>query len=110
MCSDQKKPNGQFELPPDVDRIFEFVSSLPIRKVSGIGNVTEQLLKRVLGIESCSDLYEKRGYLMLLFSEISYGKISAKQDPGYEGPVFISPLYEPASLLKFFSKAFVFWN
>ena len=52
---------------------MKFVESLPIRKVSGIGNVTEQLLKRVLGIETCSDLYHKRGHLLLLFSEISAG-------------------------------------
>ena len=73
VCSDQKKPNGQFELPADAETIQNFVRSLPIRKVNGIGNVTEQLLKRVLGIETCDDLFNKRGYLAILFSEITFG-------------------------------------
>ena len=73
VCSDQNKPNGQFELPADAETIQNFVRSLPIRKVNGIGNVTEQLLKRVLGIETCDDLFNKRGYLAVLFSEITFG-------------------------------------
>ncbi|XP_059095948.1 DNA polymerase kappa-like isoform X3 [Tigriopus californicus] len=71
VCSDQNKPNGQFYLPPDVEEIMAFVNPLPIRKVSGIGNVTEQLLKAV-HVSTCQDLYEKRGVLKLLFSDISY--------------------------------------
>jgi hypothetical protein len=48
---------------------------LPVlRKVSGIGNVTEQLLKRVVGVEACGQLIEKRAQLLLLFSEISAGQ------------------------------------
>lgn len=71
VCSDQNKPNGQFYLPPDIDAIMAFVNPLPIRKVSGIGNVTEQLLKSI-DVSTCQDLYEKRGILKLLFSDISY--------------------------------------
>ena len=49
---------------------MQFVSSLPIRKVGGIGNVQEQLLKGV-GVRTCQDLYERRAEIRLLFSELS---------------------------------------
>ena len=42
VCSDMNKPDGQFRLGPDEGEITRFVEGLPIRKISGIGNVTEQ--------------------------------------------------------------------
>ncbi len=69
VCSDKDKPNGQYYLRPDLDTVMDFVTNLPIRKVSGIGNVTEQLLGAV-DVKTCGDLWEKRGYLKLLFSDI----------------------------------------
>ncbi|KAK0408433.1 hypothetical protein QR680_003955 [Steinernema hermaphroditum] len=50
--SDMNKPNGQYT-------------------VSGIGGVTEAILKG-MGVEKCGDLYEKRGAIRLLFSELSW--------------------------------------
>lgn len=70
ICSDQNKPNGQFYLPPNREAIMQFVSDLPIRKVSGIGRVSEQMLK-ALDISTCRDLYLKRDILVLLNSTIS---------------------------------------
>jgi len=70
VCSDLNKPNGQHELQPDPDEIMKFVSDLHIRKVGGIGNVQEQMLKGV-GVSTCKDLYEKRGEIRLVFSELS---------------------------------------
>lgn len=71
VCSDHNKPNGQFLLEPDRDVVLEFVHNLPIRKISGIGRVSEQMLK-ALGIETCKDLYTKRDLLYLLHSPISF--------------------------------------
>ncbi|XP_078349395.1 LOW QUALITY PROTEIN: DNA polymerase kappa-like [Oculina patagonica] len=71
VCSDRNKPNGQFFLEPDRDVVLKFVHSLPIRKISGIGRVSEQMLK-ALGIETCEDLYTKRDLLYLLHSPISF--------------------------------------
>ena len=71
ICSDRNKPNGQFLLEPDRDVVLKFVRSLPIRKISGIGRVSEQMLK-ALGIETCEDLYTKRDLLYLLHSPISF--------------------------------------
>lgn len=66
ICGDFNKPNGQYYLPPTIEAIKEFVVKLPIRKVSGIGNVTEQLLNS-LNIFNCGDLWEHRGIINLLF-------------------------------------------
>lgn len=70
ICSDQNKPNGQFYLPSDRDVIMQFVCDLPIRKISGIGRVSEQMLK-ALGISTCNDLLLKRHILVLLNSTVS---------------------------------------
>ena len=70
VCSDLNKPNGQFELRPNAEDIMKFVSTLNIRKVGGIGNVQEQLLKGI-GVQTCRDLFEKRAEIRLLFSELS---------------------------------------
>jgi len=67
ICSDLNKPNGQYELLIE-DEMREFVSQLPIRKVGGIGNVTEQLLE-VIGVKTCQDILDKRGSILLLFTE-----------------------------------------
>lgn len=72
VCSDRNKPNGQFQLEASRDAVLNFVRPLPIRKISGIGNVTEQLLRGALGVSTCADLWEKRDLLALLFSESSY--------------------------------------
>ncbi|XP_037051630.1 DNA polymerase kappa-like [Bradysia coprophila] len=66
ICGDINKPNGQYYLPPTIEAIKEFVVKLPIRKVTGIGNVTEQLLNS-LNIFNCGDLWEHRGVINLLF-------------------------------------------
>ena len=71
VCSDRNKPNGQFFLKADREAVLEFVHNLQIRKISGIGRVTEQMLK-ALGIETCKDLYTKRDLLYLLHSPISF--------------------------------------
>jgi len=44
ICTDINKPNGQYRLPPDRDAIRAFVEALPIRKIPGVGKVTERLL------------------------------------------------------------------
>lgn len=69
ICSDQNKPNGQFLLLKAED-VSNFIASLPVRKIGGIGNVTEQLLQAV-GVQNCQDILEKKGLISLLFSELS---------------------------------------
>lgn len=43
----QNKPNGQFHLEFDAEVIRGFMRDLPIRKVPGIGRVTERLLDSI---------------------------------------------------------------
>ncbi|KAJ1294538.1 hypothetical protein BS78_01G152900 [Paspalum vaginatum] len=69
VCSDINKPNGQFILPNDREAVLTFVSTLPIRKIGGIGKVTEHMLRQVLGISTCQEMLQKAAFLCALFSE-----------------------------------------
>lgn len=53
IASDLQKPNGQFEVTGA--QVAEFMGTLPVRKLWGIGRVTEQKLER-RGITTCGDL------------------------------------------------------
>ena len=53
IASDLKKPNGQFEVKPE--EVVAFMKELPVRKLWGIGEVTEQKLQK-LGIVTCGDM------------------------------------------------------
>ncbi|KRZ76264.1 Coronin-like protein cor-1 [Trichinella papuae] len=78
LGSDINKPNGQFHMRADRNFIVDFLRNLPIRKVCGIGAVTEALLNG-LGVSTCGELYQRRGILALAFSErnaVSFLRIS----------------------------------
>ena len=53
IASDMNKPNGQCEVAPE--DVPAFMSELPVRKLWGIGAVTERKLEK-LGISTCADL------------------------------------------------------
>ena len=53
IASDLNKPNGQCEVAPE--DVEEFMHDLPVRKLWGIGAVTEQKLDS-LGVKTCADL------------------------------------------------------
>ncbi|KAK1293673.1 hypothetical protein QJS10_CPB17g02252 [Acorus calamus] len=71
VCSDINKPNGQFVLPNDRRAVMTFISSLPIRKIGGIGKVTESMLREVLGISTCEEMVHKSAHICALFSHSS---------------------------------------
>ncbi|XP_007941547.1 DNA polymerase kappa [Orycteropus afer afer] len=71
VCSDKNKPNGQYQILPNRQAVMDFIKDLPIRKISGIGKVTEKMLKAI-GIITCTELYQQRALLSLLFSETSW--------------------------------------
>jgi DNA polymerase kappa len=73
VCSDINKPNGQFVLQNDRSTVMTFVSFLPVRKIGGIGKVTEHILKDALGIKTCEEMVQKGSLLYALFSQSSAG-------------------------------------
>lgn len=85
VCSDQKKPNDQFELENDPQAVNDFIKELPTRKVSlffsplsinsnkfevsGIGRVAEAHLS-ALGITKCGDIITLAHLLPCAFSSL----------------------------------------
>lgn len=53
IASDWNKPDGQFVIRPE--QVDAFVSALPVKKLFGVGRVTEAKLQR-LGASTCADL------------------------------------------------------
>jgi len=70
IASDRNKPNGQLIVASDHEKVTEFLHPLPIRKVSGIGRVTEKILNG-FGIATVQQLYEERGLVRFLFEDSS---------------------------------------
>eukprot|EP00743_Colponemidia_sp_Colp-15_P013226 GILK01015288.1.p1 GENE.GILK01015288.1~~GILK01015288.1.p1 ORF type:complete len:698 (-),score=116.79 GILK01015288.1:21-2114(-) len=71
ICTDMNKPNGQTYLTPDRGVIIDFMKRLNVRKIPGIGKVTERVLHS-LGIETCEQLFDNRVMLYQAFSQISF--------------------------------------
>ncbi|KAJ3365646.1 hypothetical protein GGF32_008779 [Allomyces javanicus] len=72
VCSDLNKPNGQYYLAPDRVTVMEFTNKLLMRRISGVGRVTEHLLK-TLGVETCADFVREAAILSLVLSEKAFG-------------------------------------
>jgi len=67
IASDQRKPNGQFVIPPE--RGAAFIAALPIDRFHGIGPATAAKM-RALGIETGADLRA----MGQVFLEARFGK------------------------------------
>ncbi len=53
VCSDWHKPNGQKVITPS--EVASFVEKLPVKKINGVGKVTEEKLSK-LGVKTCEEL------------------------------------------------------
>ena len=71
ICAEMKKPNGIFLVPANFDAIRSFLWPLPVRKICGIGKVTQSLLAG-LDIFTVEDLFLNRCWIRLLFSWNSF--------------------------------------
>src|SRR5439155_17213067 len=70
LASDERKPNGQFVIAPEMGRTF--VEALPVAKFHGVGPVTAAKMHR-LGIETGADLRAKS----LAFLQQHFGNAAA---------------------------------
>ena len=71
MCSEINKPNGQFHLKSDKEEILDFIGKRPIRKIGGIGSVSEQLLIGI-GVHTCEDILKKKREIKICFTENAF--------------------------------------
>lgn len=55
ICADVNKPDGQFELPARREEVMNFLTTLPTRKVGGIGKVMEKILQK-LGMTTVGEI------------------------------------------------------
>jgi DNA polymerase IV len=53
IASDMNKPNGQYVITPD--EVDSFIEQLPLKKIPGVGKVTEKKLAD-LGLFTCQDI------------------------------------------------------
>ena len=68
IASDINKPNGIFLVPREKEALHSFIASLPIRKIPGIGGVTEQTLKGI-GINTMGDVIQRRTDIWLVMRQ-----------------------------------------
>ncbi|KAJ6104024.1 hypothetical protein N7523_010344 [Penicillium sp. IBT 18751x] len=71
IASNQNKPNGQFRVANTREAVMEFMRTLPVRKVNGVGRVFERELGSI-GIVTCGDIYPQRAFLTKLFGEKAF--------------------------------------
>ncbi|EER09244.1 DNA polymerase IV, putative [Perkinsus marinus ATCC 50983] len=64
MASDVNKPNGQFMVPTTTQGMLEWLHSMPIRKLHGVGRVSERELSAGLGIHKVGDIIIKAAELL----------------------------------------------
>eukprot|EP00644_Phytophthora_capsici_P000109 jgi/Phyca11/4972/fgenesh1_pm.PHYCAscaffold_4_\ len=69
ICSDMNKPNGQYVLQFTREHVMNFIRELPVRKIGGIGKVTEKILSEALNVHTGGELFAMRGKISHLFSE-----------------------------------------
>lgn len=64
IAADFNKPDGQYIVEPTAAACIAFMQDLSVRKIPGIGRVTERWLES-LGVLKCRDIYTLRGKLMV---------------------------------------------
>ena len=68
IASDRNKPNGQCIIGPSNDSILSFIHPLSVRKVPGVGRVTEKILN-AFNISTVQELYDQRALVQFIFSK-----------------------------------------
>lgn len=68
IASNDRKPNGQCMVPFDPAAIAAYMRGLAVRKLPGVGKVTEKTLTD-LGFATCGDVLDNMGRLRAAFNE-----------------------------------------
>jgi DNA polymerase kappa len=76
VASDLHKPDGQYVLAPTREAVAAFLAPLPVRKVPGVGRVSERLLA-ACGAATCGDVLARAGALQRLLSASAFDSILA---------------------------------
>ena len=71
IASDINKPNGQCVLPPSAPALLAFLEQRPVRKLPGVGRVTEKLLA-ACGVVTCGEVLRNAAKLSLLLSRVAF--------------------------------------
>lgn len=80
ICSNVNKPNGCFILHFGRKETEDFLCELPVRKLFGVGKVTEKILFELFHIQKCKEIWDKRYEIYYVFEstfiiESAYGLI-----------------------------------
>src|SRR3546814_12539109 len=77
LASDQRKPNGQFAVTPDMGAAW--VERLPVSRFHGVGPVTARKMAS-LGIETGADLRDRSlAFLQRDFGSCQIGRASCRE-------------------------------
>lgn len=87
ISSNQRKPSGVFILGSDRKAVLDFLEKLPVRKLFGIGNVTETILSELLEIKTCRDVWNEKYRVFAVFQSMSIIEWSL----GYDDSVLSNP-------------------
>lgn len=66
MAADERKPDGQFLVPRTRDALLAWLHPKPIRKIGGVGKVSEKMVK-ALGGETVGDVARLHAELLVAF-------------------------------------------
>lgn len=69
IAADVNKPDGQCIVAPDREAVLAFLHQMPVRKIPGIGRVTERWLD-ALDVKTVGDIWTHRGKLNVLRDEV----------------------------------------
>lgn len=73
IAADFNKPNGSYFIPNSREAVIAFCNALPVRKIPGIGKVTESYLTQGFGLERVGEILLPRNRAALHFA-LSEGK------------------------------------
>ncbi|CAD8074439.1 unnamed protein product [Paramecium sonneborni] len=67
LASEINKPNGMHVVQQTPTAVLNFLEKLPVRKIPGIGNITEQILTG-LNFNTCKDVRDRADQLYIIFT------------------------------------------